>query len=68
MAADDKAVTQVLPYGVGGIIAVWNVWYAKRRRAVGERIRAGGERPTAGAGTHVAAGRSIGLEVDGNPA
>jgi uncharacterized membrane protein len=35
-----KAVTQVLPYGVGGAVALWNVWYAKRRRAEGERIRA----------------------------
>ncbi len=45
-----KAVTQVLPYGVGGVVALWNVWYARRRRAEGERLRAEGERLRAGTG------------------
>ena len=35
-----KAVSQVLPFAVLGLVAAWNVRYAKRRRAEGERLQA----------------------------
>ena len=35
-----KATTQVLPYGVFGLLIVWNISYGKRRRAEGVRLLA----------------------------
>jgi uncharacterized membrane protein len=35
-----KAVSQVLPFGVFGLLALWNVSYGKRRRAEGDRLLA----------------------------
>ncbi len=36
-----KAITQLLPYAVFGLVIMWNVSYGKRRRAEGDRLRAG---------------------------
>ena len=34
-----KAISQVLPYVVFGLVAGWNVWYGKRRWAEAEQLR-----------------------------
>ena len=34
-----KAVSQVVPYVVFGLVAAWNVWYGKRRWAEAEQLR-----------------------------
>jgi uncharacterized membrane protein len=33
-----KAITQVLPYAVFGLVIIWNISYGKRRRAEGDRL------------------------------
>lgn len=35
-----KAITQIFPYLVAGVVALWNVWYGRRRRAEGRRAAA----------------------------
>jgi uncharacterized membrane protein len=35
-----KAITQVLPYAVLGVVVAWNISYGKRRRSEGERLLA----------------------------
>ncbi|MDA8196005.1 MAG: hypothetical protein M0019_02130 [Actinomycetota bacterium] len=32
-----KAITQILPYIVAGVVGMWNLWYGRRRRAEGLR-------------------------------
>jgi uncharacterized membrane protein len=42
-----KAIGQVMPYVVFGLVGAWNFWYGKRRRAEGEREREEAERQEA---------------------
>ncbi len=35
-----KAITQVLPFAVFGLVIMWNISYGNRRRAEGDRLRA----------------------------
>lgn len=35
-----KAITQVLPYAVFGLVIMWNISYSKRRRVEGNRLLA----------------------------
>ena len=61
-----KAVTQALPYAVGGAVALWNVWYAKRRRADGERLRAAALQVGSTSGAPAGLGAGV-LEGDRDP-